>query len=104
MASDAKSPADLVRGHTPVLPPRWIRNVPRLEDDVVESFRSFLVPDISDAVGPLYTMSPGMRPLYEPIGRLAGRALTVKAPPADSLTVHAPITLPHPGTLLSTDS
>ncbi len=104
MASDAKSPADLVRGHTPVLPPRWIRNVPRLEDDVVESFRSFLVPDISDAVGPLYTMSPGMRPLYEPIGRLAGRALTVKAPPGDSLTVHGAITLCQPGDVLVIDS
>ena len=103
MASAAKSPADLVRGHTPVLPPRWVRNVPRLEDDVVEAFRSFLVPDISDAVGPLYTMSPGMRPLYEPIARLAGRALTVKAPPGDSLTVHGAITLCQPGDVLVID-
>jgi 4-hydroxy-4-methyl-2-oxoglutarate aldolase len=103
MASDAKSPADLVRGHTPVLPPRWIRNVPRLEGDVVESFRSFLVPDISDAVGSLYTMSPGMRPLYEPIDRLVGRALTVKAPPGDSLTVHGAITLCQPGDVLVID-
>jgi regulator of RNase E activity RraA len=77
--------------------------VPRLEDDVVEAFRSFLVPDISDAVGPLYTMSPGMRPLYEPIGRLAGRALTVKAPPGDSLTVHGAITLCQPGDVLVID-
>jgi 4-hydroxy-4-methyl-2-oxoglutarate aldolase len=104
MASDAKSPADLVRGHTPVLPPRWVRNVPRLEDDVVESFRELLVPDISDAVGPLYTMSPGIRPLYEPIGRLVGRALTVKAPPGDSLTVHGAITLCQPGDVLVIDS
>ena len=104
MASDAESSADLVRGHTPVLPPRWIRNVPRLEDDVVESFRSFLVPDISDAVGSLYTMSPGMRPLYEPIGRLVGRALTVKAPPGDSLTVHGAITLCQPGDVLVIDA
>jgi 4-hydroxy-4-methyl-2-oxoglutarate aldolase len=104
MALDAKSPADLVRGHAPVLPPRWIRNVPRLEDDVVEAFRSFLVPDISDAVGSLYTMSPGMRPLYEPIGRLVGRALTVKAPPGDSLTVHGAITLCQPGDVLVIDS
>jgi regulator of RNase E activity RraA len=78
--------------------------VPRLEDDVVESFRSFLVPDISDAVGPLYTMSPGMRPLYEPIGRLAGRALTVKAPPGDTLTIHGAITLCQPGDVLVIDS
>jgi 4-hydroxy-4-methyl-2-oxoglutarate aldolase len=104
MALDAKSPADLVRGHTPVLAPRWVRNVPRLEDDVIESFRSFLVPDISDAVGSLYTMSPGMRPLYEPIDRLVGRALTVKAHPGDSLTVHGAITLCQPGDVLVIDS
>jgi 4-hydroxy-4-methyl-2-oxoglutarate aldolase len=103
MASDAKSPADLVRGHTPVLPPRWVRNVPRLEDDVVDSFRELLVPDISDAVGPLYTMSPGMRPLYEPISRLVGHALTVKALPGDSLTVHGALTLCQPGDVLVID-
>ena len=104
MAPDAKSPADLVRGHTPVLPPRWVRNVPRLEDDVVESFREFLVPDISDAVGALYTMAPGLRPLYEPISRLVGRALTVKAPPGDGLTVHGALTLCQPGDVLVIDS
>jgi 4-hydroxy-4-methyl-2-oxoglutarate aldolase len=103
MASDAKSPADLVRGHTPELPPKWIRNVPRLDDDIVESFRKFSVPDISDAVGPLYTMSAGMRPLYEPINRLVGRALTVKAPPGDSLTIHGAISVCRPGDILVID-
>ena len=103
MASDAKSPADLVRGHTPVLSPRWVRNVPRIEDGILESFRSFSVPDISDAVGALYTMAPGMGPLYEPIDRLVGRALTVKAPPGDSLTVHGAITQCQPGDVLVID-
>jgi 4-hydroxy-4-methyl-2-oxoglutarate aldolase len=103
MASDAKSPADLVRGHTPVLRPKWVRNVPRIDDSVLESFRHFSVPDISDAVGALYTMSPGMRPLYEPIDRLVGRALTVKAPPGDSLTIHGAITQCQPGDILVID-
>jgi 4-hydroxy-4-methyl-2-oxoglutarate aldolase len=103
MASNGKSPADLVRGHTPVLPPRWVRNVPPIEDGVLESFRNFSVPDISDAVGALYTMSPAMGPLYEPIDRLVGRALTVKAPPGDSLTVHGAITLCQPGDVLVID-
>jgi 4-hydroxy-4-methyl-2-oxoglutarate aldolase len=103
MASDANSPADLVRGHTPVLPPRWVRNVPRIEDGILESFRSFSVPDISDAVGALYTMSSDMGPLYEPIDRLVGRALTVKAPPGDSLTVHGAITQCQPGDVLVID-
>ena len=103
MASNGNSPAELVRGHTPVLPPRWVRHVPRIEDGILESFRSFSVPDISDAVGALYTMSAGMGPLYEPIDRLVGRALTVKAPPGDSLTVHGAITLCQPGDVLVID-
>jgi 4-hydroxy-4-methyl-2-oxoglutarate aldolase len=103
MASNGNSPADLVRGHTPVLSPKWVRNVPRIEDGILESFRNFSVPDISDAVGALYTMSPGMGALYEPIDRLVGRALTVKAPPGDSLTVHGAITLCQPGDVLVID-
>ena len=103
MASDAKSPVDLVRGHTPVIPPKWVRNVPRLGDDIIDAFRSCSVPDISDAVGPLYTMSSGMRPLYEPINRLVGRALTVKAPAGDSLTVHGAISVCQPGDVLVVD-
>jgi len=103
MASEAKSPADLVRGHQPALPPKWVRNVPRISDDIVEAFRELPVPDISDAVGTLYTMAPGIRPLYEPIDRLVGRALTVKAPPGDSLTVHGAIAVCEPGDVLVID-
>jgi regulator of RNase E activity RraA len=103
MASDAKSPADLVRGHTPVIAPKWVKNVPRLGDDIIDAFRSCSLPDISDAVGPLYTMSSGMRPLYEPINRLVGRALTVKAPAGDSLTVHGAISVCQPGDVLVID-
>jgi 4-hydroxy-4-methyl-2-oxoglutarate aldolase len=103
MASDANSPADLVRGHTSVIAPKWVKNVPRLGDDVIDAYRSCSVPDVSDAVGPLYTMSSGMRPLYEPITRLVGRALTVKAPAGDSLTVHGAISVCQPGDVLVVD-
>ncbi|HXC79829.1 MAG TPA: hypothetical protein VNU19_22565 [Candidatus Acidoferrum sp.] len=103
MSPEAKLSVELVRGHVPVLPPLWIRNVPRVADDILESFRNLLVPDISDAVGSLYTMSPGMRALYEPIDRLVGRALTVKAPPGDSLTVHGAISVCQPGDVLVID-
>jgi 4-hydroxy-4-methyl-2-oxoglutarate aldolase len=103
MSSEAKAPTDLVRGHVPVLPPRWVRKVPRVGDDVLDAFRDLLVPDISDAVGSLYTMSAGMRPLYEPIDRLVGRALTVKAPPGDSLTIHGAISVCEPGDVLVVD-
>jgi 4-hydroxy-4-methyl-2-oxoglutarate aldolase len=103
MGSEAVSPTDLVRGHTPVLPPRWVRHVPRLEDEVLEAFRDWMVADISDAVGPLYTMSPGIRPLYEPIEKMVGRALTVKAAPGDGLTINAALTLCQPGDVVVID-
>lgn len=75
-------------GHQPVVPPRIVRNVPRLPQDLVERFRAYSVPDLSDAVGPLYTFDLTIRPLYSPISRLVGRALTAKVPPGDNLTIH----------------
>jgi 4-hydroxy-4-methyl-2-oxoglutarate aldolase len=46
------------------------------------------VSDVSDAVGRLYTMHPRIRPLYQPIRRTVGVALTVKAVPGDNLAIH----------------
>jgi 4-hydroxy-4-methyl-2-oxoglutarate aldolase len=103
MASDGQAPAGLARGHTPFLAPRWVRNVPPLPEGIVEAYRDCLAPDISDAVGPLYTMSPDIRPLYEPIGRLVGRALTVKAAPGDGLTINGALALCQPGDVLVID-
>jgi 4-hydroxy-4-methyl-2-oxoglutarate aldolase len=74
-------------GHVAVIPPRIGRAPARIAADVLARFRGAYVPDVSDAVGELYTMS-GIRPLYEPTPRLVGQALTVKAPVADNLTIH----------------
>jgi predicted NBD/HSP70 family sugar kinase len=38
-------------GYQPIVPPRLVGNVPRLPDAMVERFRAFPVPDLSDAVG-----------------------------------------------------
>jgi len=75
-------------GHVPLVPPRIGRPAPRLPRDVLDRFREAFVPDVSDAVGALYTLDAGIRPLYEPTPRLVGQALTVKSPPGDNLTVH----------------
>jgi hypothetical protein len=50
MASDVKSPADLVRGHVPVLPPRWVRNVPVCCGGVVVNAGDLIVADAEGIV------------------------------------------------------
>jgi regulator of RNase E activity RraA len=90
-------------GHRPVLGPRIVRNVPRLPDSVVERFRTAFVADVSDAVGQLYTMDTSIRPLYKPMKRLVGLALTVKAVPGDNLTVHGALNMAQAGDVLVVD-
>jgi regulator of RNase E activity RraA len=51
-------------------------------------YREIPVPDISDAVGRLYTLDGTIRPLYRPMRRIVGIALTVKAPPGDNWAIY----------------
>src|SRR4051812_30467285 len=90
-------------GHVPVIGPRTVRNVPRLPEALVERFRSAYVPDVSDAVGRLYTMDAAIRPLYRPMPRLIGQALTVKALPGDNLTIHGALNMAQAGDVLVVD-
>ena len=70
---------------------------------MVERFRTAFVADVSDAVGQLYTMDTSIRPLYKPMKRLVGLALTVKAVPGDNLTVHGALNLAQAGDVLVVD-
>lgn len=90
-------------GHRPVIGPRIVRNVPRLPEGLLERFRSAYVPDISDAVGQLYTMDSAIRPLYHPMKRMVGLALTLKAPPGDNLTIHGALNMAQAGDVLVVD-
>jgi regulator of RNase E activity RraA len=90
-------------GHRPVIGPRIVRNVPRLPEGLLERFRSAYVPDISDAVGQLYTMDSAIRPLYHPMRRMVGLALTLKAPPGDNLTIHGALNMAQAGDVLVVD-
>lgn len=89
--------------HRPVIGPRIVRDVPRLPDTLIERFRQAYLPDISDAVGQLYTMDSSLRPLYRPMKRLVGLALTVKAPPGDNITVHGALNMAQHGDVLVVD-
>jgi 4-hydroxy-4-methyl-2-oxoglutarate aldolase len=86
--------------HEPVIPPRLIRDVPRLDPMWFDRFGAVRTPDIAEQVGLLYTMDPGIHPLYEPMSRLAGQALTVKPWPGDGLAMFGAAELVEPGDVM----
>ena len=90
-------------GHRPVVPPIVRAHAPPADPALLERFRTAFIPDVSDAVGQLYTMDRGIRPLYEPIPRLVGQALTVKAAPGDNLAVHGALGMVRDGDVLVID-
>lgn len=75
-------------GHRSVVPPRVGDSAERLDPELLQRYREAAVPDISDAVGRLYTMDGRIGPLYEPMRRVVGVALTVKAPPGDNWAIY----------------
>ena len=89
--------------HVPVVPPRIGPTPPRPDPALLEVFRGTPVPDVSDLVGRLYTMHAGIRPLWAPVPRLVGVALTVKAHPGDNLAVHGGLARVQPGDVLVVD-
>jgi 4-hydroxy-4-methyl-2-oxoglutarate aldolase len=96
-------PDELKLGHDPVLPPRLVTNVPRLDPMWFDRFARFSSCDLADVVGPLYTMSGDIRPAYEPIPRVVGQALTAKAWPGDNLAVHGALSIAQSGDVLVVD-
>lgn len=93
----------VIKDKRTVVPPRIVTDVPRLPDALLERYRTLYVPDISDAIGTLYTMDAGIRPFYEPIKRVVGRAFTLKAPPGDNVSIHGALSLAGPGDVLIID-
>jgi 4-hydroxy-4-methyl-2-oxoglutarate aldolase len=87
----------------PIIPPTIVRDIPRPPAELVERLGKASVADISDKVGQLYTMDSGIRPLYQPIRKLAGVALTVKLPPGDNLMVQLALNMAQPGDVLVVD-
>lgn len=86
--------------HETVIPPRLVKDVPRLDPVWFERFSTVRTPDIAEQVGLLYTMDPGIHPLYEPIVRIAGQALTVKPWPGDGLAMFGAAELVQPGDVI----
>ena len=89
--------------HMPIVPPRLIRNIPRLDPIWFDRFAEIRTPDLADQVGLHYTMDPGIRPLYEPMDRMVGQALTVKPWPGDGLALFGASYLAESGDILVVD-
>lgn len=68
---------------------RIVTQKPRAPREIIDGLQECPTTDIADAVGKMFTLSPGIKPLYTPIRRVAGSALTVRVPPGDNLMVHA---------------
>lgn len=97
-------PAQSEMGHVAVIPPRVIEDVPRLDAKWLDLFASAPVCDVSDAVGQLYSMSPAIGPLYRPVPKLVGQALTVKCWPGDNLAIYGGIGFVQDGDVLVIDN
>ncbi len=54
-------------------------------------FRSVPTTTLADLLGRPQVMDIGIRPLWGPVGRVAGPAFTVRCPPGDNLMLHAAI-------------
>jgi 4-hydroxy-4-methyl-2-oxoglutarate aldolase len=90
-------------GYVPVVRPRIGGGPARPDPSLLARLRDVDVSDVSDVVGRLYTMDPGIRPLYEPIPPTVGTALTVKAHPGDNLAIHGGLGMADDGDVLVVD-
>jgi 4-hydroxy-4-methyl-2-oxoglutarate aldolase len=97
-----ESPVDR-RWKFPVLP-FIIGKTPEPTDPrLVDLLSGFYVPDISDAVGRMYTVH-NIRSIFEPAIALVGPATTAKCPPGDNLAAKKALTLIRPGDVLVVDA
>jgi 4-hydroxy-4-methyl-2-oxoglutarate aldolase len=94
---------DLTYGHEPKVTPRLGVRGPELPPAWDEVRGRLRLADVTDEVGPLYTMQTEIRPLWPYSGQLVGRALTVKAWPGDNLAIHAALAMAGPGDVLVVD-
>ncbi len=78
--------------------------VPRPDRKLVESFREFESPDISDQLNRLYALVPEIQCLTGSHHSLVGAVCTVKVYPGDNLMVHKALDVAHPGDVIVVDA
>src|SRR5438270_5513272 len=83
---------------------RMLREIERVDADVVAAFAEFETPEISDLMNRLYTMNSAIHNMTAPDLRLLGPACTVKAFPGDNLMVHKSLDVVQPGDVVVVDA
>lgn len=76
----------------------------RPDASLVEQFREFDSPDISDLLNRMYALDPGIRCLTSKRHRLCAPVCTVKLFPGDNLMVHKVLDVAKPGDVVVVDS
>ncbi len=77
--------------------------IARPSPGIIEQFRCFGSPDISDLMNRLYTMSAAIHNLVND-DAICGPACTVKVFPGDNLMVHKALDVAHPGDIVVVDA
>ncbi len=77
--------------------------IPKSSKNVIEKFREFSTPDISDLLNRLYTMSSNIKNLINN-KKIVGPACTVKVFPGDNLMLHKALDIAGPGDIIVVDS
>ncbi len=80
------------------------RSPPRPAPELVEAFREFETPEVSDLMNRLYTMTSAIQNVIDPALRIVGPACTVKVFPGDNLMVHKSLDMAEPGDVVVVDA
>ena len=79
------------------------RNISRPPQELLDHFREFDTPDISDLMNRLYTMDPIIKNQVNH-ANICGPACTVKVFPGDNLMVHKSLDIVQPGDIVVVDA
>jgi RraA family protein len=79
-------------------------NFPRLPQALMDRFRRFPTPDVSDLLNRLYAVDPQVRCLSADRHQVCGPACTVKVYPGDNLMVHKSLDVAERGDVIIVDA
>lgn len=77
-----------------------VKSIERADKALVRQFRDLVPANISDVQGRQNTMDARVKPIYAPMTKLCGPAVTVKARPGDNLVSFKAIELARPGDVI----
>jgi regulator of RNase E activity RraA len=80
-----------------------VKSIERADPQLVEKFRDLVAANISDIQGRQQTMDARIKPVYHPMPKLCGPAITVKARTGDNLVSFKAIELAQPGDVIVID-